>query len=523
MKDSYANNENNKYTLNEEITSEEDLISKDDNIYCEYVFDTDIENDIGIEKNKSNTICKMIPPIKLEILNWFDDGLIAYSISSYFNYTSKIFTKNVYKNNVVNVVGLLQELRDEDWKDILGRFTLKDLLEENYNDIFSNLSKYLYCFEFCNDKPTGEKTNFIFKENSSWKNKKYLINIVTVTDLFIQSVATPTNKTENQIDSISINDEQEYPYIVAVEQSTNDEIEHGKFSYLNKLVGAKLPIVKNNLNDITFAKKTLIKKYPWLNNLTEYVFVKMEVFCSLNKDKTTPVFFDPILLLGPPGIGKTAWACDFSELLGVPKLIIPLAGKSTAVGFRSSEAEYKNANPSPIMELLARHLIANPLIVLDEIDKIGSSKNHGNVQDSALHFMDPTSNNSLFDDFFKSEVNMSKVMWICTANNINDITSPLLDRLDVLKVYSPNSNHAEIITENILGEIEKNIPVSINEIVSYKNNLKEILLQVVSNGIEKNESLRTIERDTIKKFNEVILDRKLLSFYKEEKHIGFTL
>ena len=291
---------------------------------------------------------------------------------------------------------------------------------------------------------------------------------------------------------------------------------------ISEMAGKEIPIANISREKIYEGKGELIRKYPWLVSLTECAFTKMEVFEKLDVQgkKYIPVFFDPILVLGPPGVGKTAWASDFGGLVGVPEIFIPMAGKSTAVGFKSGEFEYRNSKPSPVLQTIARAKKANPLVLLDEIDKVGTGGEFGSVQDAALHFLDSTTNSSIYDEFLRVEVNMSAVLWICTANDERSIIEPLLDRMRIVRVDYPSLDHVPVILDTIMEKISRGLPVNLRAVVSGQDVVEEKLFETVRRGISYKKSLRSIQGDVEKVVHETILQRSLF-FSEEAREIGF--
>ncbi len=291
---------------------------------------------------------------------------------------------------------------------------------------------------------------------------------------------------------------------------------------ISEMAGKKIPFANISREKIQEVKGELIRKYPWLVSLTECAFTKMEVFEKLDVQEKLciPVFFDPILVLGPPGVGKTAWASDFGKLVGIPEIFIPMAGKSTAIGFKSGEFEYRNSKPSPVLQTIARAKKANPLVLLDEIDKVGTGGEHGNVQDVALHFLDPTTNSSIYDEFLRVDVNMSAVLWICTANDERSIIEPLLDRMRIVRVDYPSIDHVPVILDTIMEKISRGLPVNLRAVVSGQDAVEEKLFETVRHGISYKKSLRSIQGDVERIVHETILQRALF-FSEESREIGF--
>ena len=290
------------------------------------------------------------------------------------------------------------------------------------------------------------------------------------------------------------------------------------------LAGKPIPQSLVSWTDINNMRERLDLKYPWLTSLTEAVLVPMEAKSVLKRsDDKIPVKFAPILVVGPPGIGKTAWASDFAEISKIPHLLISMGGKHTSVGFRSSESEFISSEPSPILVTIARNNCANPLIILDEIDKVGDGKYNGNIQDAALHYFDPMSNKNMYDDFLKVHVNLSGVLWLCTANNIDSLNTPLLDRMTVVTVDYPLPEHGATILTTIIQEFEQSVGVD-GENRSLADCIEKCstkIRDVVDSGIRTRKSLRQIRNDVFRILYEMLLGRNLSFKTPDRRSIGF--
>ena len=158
--------------------------------------------------------------------------------------------------------------------------------------------------------------------------------------------------------------------------------------------------------------------------------------------------------------------------------------------------------------------------MLDEIDKVGTGGEFGSVQDAALHFLDSTTNSSIYDEFLRVEVNMSAVLWICTANDERSIIEPLLDRMRIVRVDYPSLDHVPVILDTIMEKISRGLPVNLRAVVSGQDVVEEKLFETVRRGISYKKSLRSIQGDVEKVVHETILQRSLF-FSEEAREIGF--
>lgn len=163
----------------------------------------------------------------------------------------------------------------------------------------------------------------------------------------------------------------------------------------------------------------------------------------------------PILLAGPPGIGKSAVALELATLLNVPSKIISMGSTSDGFILTGSSLEYAAGKHGAILETLLLGT-ANPVIVLDELDKAGhSASTRGrHVSESILGILEPSTSSAFVDEALDWPVDASKVIWIATANNKERIPDPVLSRFHVIEVQEPTHEEMhEVIIPNLYREV----------------------------------------------------------------------
>jgi ATP-dependent Lon protease len=162
-----------------------------------------------------------------------------------------------------------------------------------------------------------------------------------------------------------------------------------------------------------------------------------------------------ICLHGPPGVGKTSIAKSIAKALGRSFTRISLGGMSDESELRGHRRTYMASMPGLIIRALIQAKSNNPVILLDEIEKIGRG-HKGNPEHALLEILDPSQNSSFVDHYVAMPVDLSKVMFICTANSL-EMSGPLLNRMELIEVPGYSREEKMEIAKNHL------IPLQVRE------------------------------------------------------------
>lgn len=282
-------------------------------------------------------------------------------------------------------------------------------------------------------------------------------------------------------------------------QSPDYQIE---YAYIKTLLD--LPwdeCTKDNLS-LANAEKVLNKDHYGLEKVKERILEHLAVL-KMRGDFKSPI----LCLYGPPGVGKTSLGKSIAKAMKRKYVRMSLGGMHDESEIRGHRKTYIGAMPGQIIKNIIKAGSSNPVFILDEIDKVTQQTMHGDPSSALLEVLDPEQNNAFHDNYLDTDYDLSKVMFIATANNIGNIPGPLLDRMELIEVSGYlTEEKVEIAKRHLVPKQLENL------------GMKDKGVKISKAGIEKIIEDYTREsgvRDLDKKINKVL--RKVTFEYAKDE------
>jgi ATP-dependent Lon protease len=238
-------------------------------------------------------------------------------------------------------------------------------------------------------------------------------------------------------------------------------------------------------NSVPHAREVLEEHHYGMKDVKERIIEYLAVRYLLKDESKGTI----LCLAGPPGVGKTSIAKSLAESLGRQFQRISLGGVRDESEIRGHRRTYVGAMPGKIMAAVKKAGTSNPMILLDEIDKM-SSDMRGDPASAMLEVLDPEQNKNFSDHYIEIEYDLSKVMFIMTANDISQIPGPLRDRMEIINIagYTPNEK-LQIGKKYLLKKA-----IASNGLGDYVVNVGDKTLMEIIRGYTKEAGVRQFER-----------------------------
>lgn len=232
--------------------------------------------------------------------------------------------------------------------------------------------------------------------------------------------------------------------------------DRGEADYLKQFEVLRSPMPFKacpSLDALNALRATLITEFPWAEDAISLV---MSDLFARKRHGVVRLGMAPVLLIGPPGTGKTRFVQRLSELLDTPSTVINMAGMTDVKVLKGVTRGWASNRPSRMVEFIQQTKAPNPLFILDEVDKARSAySNGGDPQEALLDLLEPGNARRYQDVYLMTECDLSHCLYIATSNSFDALPEPLLSRLRPVLFPAPGPEHSNVILKSILRDLER--------------------------------------------------------------------
>ena len=256
------------------------------------------------------------------------------------------------------------------------------------------------------------------------------------------------------------------------------------YNHLDLMLDLPWDDFTNDSYDLKKAKKVLDHDHYGMHKIKERILEYLAVL-KLKGDMKSPI----LCFIGPPGIGKTSLGKSIAAAINRKYVRLSLGGVHDESEIRGHRKTYIGAMPGRILQSIRKAKSGNPVMILDEIDKVGSDQ-RGDPSSALLEVLDPEQNNTFYDNYLELEYDLSKVLFIATANNINNIQPALRDRLEIIDLSGYAVEEKIEIAKKHLMPKEKEMHGLKPE--SFK--MSDVVLQKIIEDYTRESGVRELDR-----------------------------
>ena len=274
-------------------------------------------------------------------------------------------------------------------------------------------------------------------------------------------------------------------------QSTSSPDYNVVYEYLDTLLNLPWGEYTKDSLKLNSASKILNQDHYGMEKVKERILEYLAVLC-LRGDFKSPI----LCLYGPPGVGKTSLGKSIAKSMKRKYVRVSLGGLHDESEIRGHRRTYIGAMPGRIIKGLEQAGSSNPVFILDEIDKVGQMNVHGDPSSALLEVLDPEQNTAFHDNYIDIDYDISHVMFIATANNISNIPSPLLDRMELIEVSGYlTEEKIEIAKRHLIPKQIENVGLK-----DYKVSFTKAAIEKIIECYTRESGVRELE----KKINKIL-------------------
>ncbi len=255
-------------------------------------------------------------------------------------------------------------------------------------------------------------------------------------------------------------------------------------NYLDWVTSVPWGVLSEDQLDLTHARKVLDRDHDGLDDVKQRIIEFLAIGAYRGE-----IAGSILLLVGPPGVGKTSIGKSVASALGRKFYRFSLGGMRDEAEIKGHRRTYIGAMPGKMIQALKEVEVYNPVIMLDEIDKIGASY-QGDPASALLEVLDPEQNSGFLDHYLDLRVDLSKVLFMCTANQLDTIPTPLLDRMEVIRLAGYLTEEKLLIAKHHLWKRQ----LKKAGIPSSKLKITDGALRKVIDGYAREAGVRALEK-----------------------------
>ena len=370
------------------------------------------------------------------------------------------------------------------WLTLTNEERYSLLQEDSTKKRFERLERIIYEYsevaKVTSDAQSAQQEDYqkAYKEQALRKQIDYLQNEL---DEMHPEQVSDARKYELKIEESGMNEEAKREATKVLNRVKNDganSAESGMlYDYLDFVTGLSWKKEAPETINLGEAQQILDEDHFGMKKVKERIIQQIAVM-NLRKSQAGSI----LVFVGAPGTGKTSIGKSIAKALHRKYVRVSLGGVRDEADIRGHRRTYIGAMPGRIMDGIAKAGVSNPVMVLDEIDKLSSSFN-GDPASALLEVLDPEQNNSFTDHYMNVPYDLSDVFFVCTANTLDTIPSPLLNRMEVIEFqgYTP-SEKLEIAKRHLFPKALKNVGLSEGDVALTDDVLDTIISDYTREG-----------------------------------------
>ena len=275
-----------------------------------------------------------------------------------------------------------------------------------------------------------------------------------------------------------------------------------QLTYLQTLVGLPWGEMTEDDLDLNRAQKVLDKDHYGMEKVKERILEYMAVL-QLRGDLKSPI----LCLYGPPGVGKTSLGKSIAEAMRRKYVRVSLGGLHDEAEIRGHRRTYIGAMPGRIIKNIQKAGSSNPVFILDEIDKVTQMTHNGDPASALLEVLDPEQNNAFHDNYLDLDYDLSKVLFIATANNLSTIPGPLRDRMEIIEVSGYiTEEEIEIAKHHLIPREMENTGL---DLVPQKPKFNKAAIEMIIERYTRESGVRQLEKQINKAMRKLAFKQAL--------------